>query len=80
MKKSEDKNHSRRKFLSLGFLRSEEQQTDKIFGSNDDEMISMLTPDGKLVEVKKSVLAQSSERQKVGNQDILNWTKTQKKS
>jgi hypothetical protein len=36
--------------------------------------VSMLTPDGKLVEVPKQVLDQINDRKKAANQDILNWT------
>ena len=37
------------------------------------EKVKMLTPDGKLVEVDKSVLEQAANRKKAGNQDIYNW-------
>lgn len=44
-----------------------------IFKKNDEEMIKMLTPDGKLVSVPKSVITASDNRKKVNNQDILDW-------
>lgn len=73
--------HSRRKFLSLGFL----GENDEPGSSNDaqpsidsGEKVKMLTPDGQLVEVDKRVLEQAKKRQQVKNEDILNWTKSVK--
>lgn len=85
MKQNSKKEKSRRSFLSLGLLGGAGLlmgKSTKRLGSNDadEETVSMLTPDGKLVEVKKSLLAKSEEREKVRNQDILKWTKTQTKS
>ena len=47
---------------------------------DEEEKISMLTPDGKLVEVPKSVVDQMTNRKKAANQDILDWTTAQNKS
>jgi hypothetical protein len=54
-------NQSRRDFFSV-FKKKQE-----------DELVKMLTPDGKLVTVPKSVLTKAENRKKVNNQDILNW-------
>lgn len=51
---------SRREFLSL-------------FKKKDEEMIKMLTPDGKLVQVPRSVIEKSDNRQKAKNKDIYSW-------
>ena len=49
-------------------------------GLVEDEKVTMLTADGKLVEVSKTLIEQSSSREKAKNQDILNWSETAKKS
>ncbi len=82
MKKKPNGSSSRRKFLSLGLLGGAgllTQSANAMIPSEDDEKVSMLTPDGKLVEVSKKVLDQLQEKQKAGNRDILNWTTTQHK-
>jgi hypothetical protein len=60
-----NKQGSRRWFLSLGL------------GSNnntgDDEMVKMLTADGRLVTVKKSLLQKTSTSNKATNKDIYDW-------
>lgn len=75
---------SRRRFLSLGLLSGAALLTQKAEAMasvpDDDEKVSMLTADGKLVEVSKKVLEQTTSRQKARNEDILNWTDTTKKS
>lgn len=63
--------NSRRYFLSL-------------FGLNDKkvtspEMVKMLTADGKLVEIKKSVLEEASKKQKSTNKEIYDWMKNPSK-
>ncbi|HRI23235.1 MAG TPA: hypothetical protein PLZ45_01110 [Ferruginibacter sp.] len=55
---------SRRWFLSL-FTSGSKKTT----GAN---MVKMLTPDGKLVEVDRSVL-DAAQKQKATNQDIFDW-------
>lgn len=60
-----NKNRNRRDFLSL-FFPGEKKTT-------DPEMVKMLTPDGKLVEVKKSIISKASDGRKVSNAEILNW-------
>jgi hypothetical protein len=62
-KKTTDK--SRRNFLSM-FISSEKKTT-------PSEMVKMLTPDGKLVEVEKSVFEAATNKQKASNKDIYNW-------
>jgi hypothetical protein len=56
---------SRRGFLSI-FTNSHRQQP-------ATEMIKMLTADGKLVEVEKSVLEAASKKQKSTNKEIYAW-------
>ena len=59
------KNQTRRGFLSVFF--PSEKTTAK------PEMVKMLTADGKLVEVEKSVFEAASTKQKVTNKEFLNW-------
>ncbi|MEI7735594.1 MAG: hypothetical protein WCI49_09005 [Ferruginibacter sp.] len=59
------KNQTRRGFLSI-FLPADKT-------SAKPEMVKMLTADGKLVEVEKSVYDAVSTKQKVSNKEILNW-------
>ena len=63
--KSEHK--SRRWFLTGGVLGSRK------------EKVKMLTADGKLVEIDKAVL-DAANKQKVNNQDILQWMKNPSKN
>lgn len=73
---------TRRKFLSLGLLSGAALLTTKAEAmaslTDDEEKVTMLTSDGKLVEVSKKVLATNADRQKASNQDILNWADTTK--
>ena len=59
-------NKSRRWFLTGGALDSKK------------EKVKMLTADGKLVEIDKSVL-DAAARQKVSNKEILDWMKNPSK-
>ncbi len=81
--KSKGSSSSRRKFLSLGFLGGASLITQSLQGQDivpgDDETVSMLTPDGKLVQVKKTIVDHSEKKQRARNADILNWMKTGKK-
>lgn len=78
MKQNPKENSSRRKFLSFGLLSGAGLVTQKVEamapGLVDDEKVKMLTADGKLVEVSKKILEQSTSRKKVRNEDILNWS------
>jgi len=71
---------SRRKFLSLGLLGGAGLLTQKVEAMTslpeEEETVSMLTADGKLVQVSKKVLEQTKgvEKEKTRNEDILNWT------
>jgi len=84
MKKSEK--HNRRKFLSLGLLSgaallSPLVKAESLQSEKNEETVMLLTPDGKLVEVKKSIVQGAKSGSKVSNQDILKWsnrTKTDK--
>jgi len=55
---------SRRWFLSLF-------SADK--NAADPGMVKMLTADGKLVEIKKSVLEAASKKQRATNKEIYDW-------
>ncbi len=57
-------NKSRRWFLSLGLFSSDKKAA--------EETVKMLTADGKLVEVKKSIVDAAS-KEKAGNKEILGW-------
>jgi hypothetical protein len=84
MKKCETTKTARRKFLALGLLGGAGLFTAKATAmtplSEEDEKVSMLTPDGKLVEVSKKILEKSTQRGKASNKDILNWSENTKKS
>lgn len=84
MKQNLKDNSSRRRFLSLGLLSGAALLTQKAEAmasvTDDDEKVSMLTADGKLVEVSKKLVDQSTSREKAKNEDILNWTERAKKS
>jgi hypothetical protein len=84
MKKTSDNSSHRRKFLSLGLLGGAALITQKatamIPTEPEEETIPMLTPEGKLVQVSKRVLQSTQEKQKAGNQEILNWMTTQNKT
>ena len=80
MNKSEK--HNRRKFLSLGLLggaailAAEAKAESLQPTTNDEETVMLLTPDGKLVKVKKSIVQGAKSGSKVSNQDILQWSKS----
>lgn len=61
------KDGDRRWFLSL-FTAGTPKTTDAETG-----MVKMLTADGKLVEVERSVLEAASTKQKAANKDIYEW-------
>ncbi|MEP7110076.1 MAG: hypothetical protein ABI760_18925 [Ferruginibacter sp.] len=65
-KKAETK--SRRWFLTGG-----------LSGAGKKEMIKMLTADGKLVEVEKSVVDAVAKKQKATNKEIFDWMKNPSK-
>ena len=62
-KKPADK--SRRDFLSM-FISADKKAATA-------ETVKMLTPDGKLVEISKSVLEEVSKKQKSTNKEIYSW-------
>jgi hypothetical protein len=59
------KEKSRRWFLSL-FTAADKKET-------KPGMVKMLTADGKLVEIDKTVLDAASKKQKSTNKEIYNW-------
>ncbi len=58
------KNNSRRNFFSSLISGSAE---------NKGEMVKMLTPEGKLVEVSKAILEAASQKQRSSNKEIYDW-------
>lgn len=84
MKKTSTSISNRRKFLSLGLLGGagllSQTASAMLPIQPEEEKVSMLTPDGKLVEVSKRVLDQIEDRKKAANADILDWTTAQPKS
>jgi hypothetical protein len=75
---------SRRDFLIKRFTNKVNLLTDlantmKDESENQNEKIKMLTPDGKLVEVDKALIENSSSASKASNEQILNWMKPNKK-
>lgn len=60
MGNKKDQPKSRRQFFS------------SLMGNKKEEKIKLLTADGKLVEVDRSVL-EAGQRKKVNNQEILAW-------
>lgn len=63
---------SRRWFLSL--FSAPEKKTEK------PEMVKMLTPDGKLVEIERSILEKASTKQRSSNKDIYDWMQNPSKN
>ncbi|MEI7470741.1 MAG: hypothetical protein ACOYLO_19215, partial [Ferruginibacter sp.] len=55
-------NKSRRWFLTGGLSEKGKKQ-----------MVKMLTPDGKLVEVDQAIVKAATNKVKANNQDIYNW-------
>jgi len=66
-KNNETNDKSRRWFLSLFTAGSQKTP------AAGTEMVKMLTADGKLVEVERSVLKAASKNQKAANKDIYEW-------
>lgn len=85
MKQKSTDTGSRRRFLSLGLLGGAGLLTQKVEAMTsvpeEEETVSMLTADGKLVQVSKKILEQTKgvERNKTRNEDILNWSDSQYK-
>jgi len=77
MKKDQKKSlPSRRYFLTLAafaFGTGMAGKAQKKEAAPKGETVKMLTPDGKLVEVDKSVLDKAQNRKKASNKDILAW-------
>ena len=62
-------NKSRRQFFSM--LHSGEE--------SKPDMVKMLTPDGKLVEVERSIFEAAATKKKASNKDIYDWMKNPSK-
>lgn len=75
-----EEKHNRRKFLSLGlltgagFLAGAEDA--KTFASDrrKEDTVMLLSSDGNLVEVKRSIVQKARSGNKISHQEILNWT------
>jgi cobalamin biosynthesis protein CbiD len=69
-----EKPNSRRDFLRKGILAAAVATAAPLVAKAEPvgEKVKMLTPDGKLVEVDKSVLAKASKK-RVSNKEILDW-------
>ena len=69
-----EKTTSRRDFLRKGLLAAAVASAVPITtqATPSGETVKMLTPDGKLVEVNKSVVAAAAKK-KANNTDILEW-------
>lgn len=71
-----NKNHSRRKFLSLSLLAGAGMVAGKANAQSaitDAETVKMLTQDGKLVEVSKSLVSTSQAKKQASKRDVLGW-------
>jgi hypothetical protein len=78
-----NKNHSRRKFLSLGFLAG----AGLIAGDasaqplkESGQKVKMLTQDGKLVEVDKALVEKVSSKKAASKKDVLTWIHPEKQA
>ena len=72
---NKNKLKSRRSLLSLGLSDSKNSKSQKQSGSNETEMIKMLTADGKLVMVDKAALDSAVGKKKTTNKEIMEWRK-----
>jgi len=76
MSDTTNKNHSRRKFLSISLLAGAGMVTGKAAAqpvTESGETVKLLTQDGKLVEVDKALLPQSSTNNQASKKDVLTW-------
>jgi hypothetical protein len=76
MENNKHKDKDRKWFLSLLLSAVD---NNKIKDSGTVEKVKMLTADGKLVEVDKSVLEAASKKQKSSNKEIYDWMKNPSK-
>jgi hypothetical protein len=60
---------SRRSFLKFDLGKSEDNDESK----NTEETVKMLTPDGILVEIKRSLTANPVNNKRASNKEILKW-------
>lgn len=71
MENNNHKDRSRRGFLSL--LVPKKGAIDLNENLDKPAMVKMLTADGKLVQIEKSVLEAATKKQKSTNQEIFQW-------
>lgn len=73
--------NSRRAFLTFARAKDETPSADNEMTPEESlkipsQKVKMLTPDGQLVEIDKSVL-EGSNKQKASNKDIMRWSNNQ---
>lgn len=76
MSDAKNQAHSRRKFLSFGVLAGVGAVANKIAAQtppDSGEEMMMLTKDGKLVAIDKSVLDNSTQKKQATKRDIMSW-------
>ena len=64
-------NKTRRQFLAFGF--SSKKNNDTFRENENQEVVKMLTKDGRLVEVNKSVLQKAENRKSATANDLMKW-------
>ena len=70
------KSQSRRKFLSLSLLTGVGLVSGKVNAQSETESgetVQMLTSEGKLVEVNKSLLREGSVKKQATKKDVMGW-------
>jgi len=81
---NKNEKHNRRKFLSLGLLSGAALLAPDVSAESVDsekqseDTVMLLTPDGKLVAVNKSIVNEAKSGAKVSNKEILDWTNVPK--
>ncbi len=76
MQDPDKKLHSRRKFLSLSLLAGASLTAGKVTAQANQETgekVHLLTKDGKLVEVDKSILSTAPGKKKATKRDVFGW-------
>jgi 2-keto-3-deoxy-galactonokinase len=76
MGKSTNHNRDRRGFFSSLISGKEKSQAQN---QSNSEKVKMLTADGKLVEIDKSLLDEVAKKQKSTNKEIFDWMKNPSK-
>jgi hypothetical protein len=81
---SSQKKNNRRKFLRsfliAGTALGAVTPLNKISKQTNKEKIKMLTADGKLVEVDKSVIEKNADLKRASDKEVFDWMTTKRKS